>query len=284
MPSVSIKVILKVFINKDYLDFLLKAKVRSSLKGEFVNVNIQCELNKILQAFGNFILFELQISEDYQPPLQKENNAFKYVNTCGIEKMKGRAIHLPKELKEFFNKSDPSSYKNARPKFDYNCLDRHANLLFGHLNALWIDSSQFTWIYPIVERFSKCLNEYFTYLRTQNIKIGKNHQLEIPVRLIDDSINMKKKSQANPIQLVTGIPTKHHQTRALYQELTGDFSSDINMSEKQIMLHIKQLLISRNDKIIVNLRSFNKGRPEHYTEFWKYIEQYLEERAAVDDR
>ena len=114
-----------------------------------------------------------------------------YVDTCGIEKMKGRAIHPPKELEEFFNKSDLSSYKNARPQFDYDCLNRHANLLFGHLNAPWIDSSQFTWIYPIVERFSKCLNEYSTYLRTQNIKIGENHQLEIPVRSIDDSINVK---------------------------------------------------------------------------------------------
>ena len=34
-------------------------------------------------------------------------------------------------------------------------------------------------------------NEYSTYLHTQNIKIGENHQLEIPVRSIDDSINVK---------------------------------------------------------------------------------------------
>ena len=49
--------------------------------------------------------------------------------------MKGRAIHPPKELEEFFNRSDLSTYKNARPKFDYDCLNRHANLLFGHLNV-----------------------------------------------------------------------------------------------------------------------------------------------------
>ena len=84
--------------------------------------------------------------------------------------------------------------------------------------------------------------------------------------------------------LILGIPTKHHQARALYQELTGDSSSATNMSEKQIMLRVKQLLISGDDKIIVDLRNFNKGKPEHYTEFWKYVEQYLEERAAVDDR
>ena len=105
--------------------------------------------------------------------------------------MKGRVIHLPKELEEFFNRSDPSTYKNARPKFDYNCLNRHANLLFGHLNALWIDNSQFTSIYPIVEKFSKCLNEYSTYLNAQNIKINENHQLEILVRSIDDSVSVK---------------------------------------------------------------------------------------------
>lgn len=65
-------------INKDYHDFLLKAKVGNSIKREFVDVNIQCELNEILQTFGNFILFELQIPEDYQPSsIQRENNAFK---------------------------------------------------------------------------------------------------------------------------------------------------------------------------------------------------------------
>src|SRR3954449_2864858 len=59
--------------------FLLKAKVGSSIKGEFVNVNIQCELKEILQIFGNFVLFELQIPEEYQLPLQREreNNAFR---------------------------------------------------------------------------------------------------------------------------------------------------------------------------------------------------------------
>src|SRR3954471_20730068 len=51
----------EVFINKDYHNFLLKAKVGSSIKGEFVNINIQCDLNEILQIFGKFVLFELQI-------------------------------------------------------------------------------------------------------------------------------------------------------------------------------------------------------------------------------
>src|ERR1700722_16857078 len=67
----------EVFINKDYQDFLLKAKIGNSIKGDFFDVNIQCVLNEISQNFGNFILFELQIPEDCQPPLQKEKNAFE---------------------------------------------------------------------------------------------------------------------------------------------------------------------------------------------------------------
>jgi len=244
----------EVFIDKDYHNFILKAKVGSSLKGEFVSINIHCKLNEILQSFGNFVLFELQLPEDYQLPIQGKKNAFNvlvsnsiqlflpsfkspkkptkkdllrndivtwiknngggwkgklaaesigksfindllnaiwYVDTCGIEKVKGRAIHFPKELEEFFNRSDPSSYKNARPKFDYDCLCRHTNLLFGHLNAPWIDGSQFVWIYPIIEKFSKCLNEYSAYLNAQNLETNRNHQLEIPVRSIDDSTNVK---------------------------------------------------------------------------------------------
>jgi hypothetical protein len=105
--------------------------------------------------------------------------------------MKGRSIHPPKELEEFYNRADPSSYKSSRPQFDYDCLSRYANLLFGYLNAPWINKSQFTWIYPIVEKFAKCLTEYSAYLNKQNIEVSKNHQLEIPVRSIEDSISIK---------------------------------------------------------------------------------------------
>jgi len=49
--------------------------------------------------------------------------------------MKGRVIYPPKELEEFFSRSDPLSYKNARSSFDYNYLNHYANLIFGYLNA-----------------------------------------------------------------------------------------------------------------------------------------------------
>ena len=91
----------EVFINKDYHSFLLKAKVENSTKGEFVNVNIQCELNEILWTFGNFVLFELQIPEDYQPPLRKENNAFKILVSNSTQ-LALPSFKLPKKL----NKKD----------------------------------------------------------------------------------------------------------------------------------------------------------------------------------
>jgi hypothetical protein len=84
--------------------------------------------------------------------------------------------------------------------------------------------------------------------------------------------------------LILGIPTKNHQVRTLYQELTGDSSSANNMTEKQVMLRVKQLLINGDDKIVVDLHSFNKGRPEQYAEFWKHVKQFLEEHTAVDNR
>ncbi len=63
-------------------------------------------------------------------------NTIWYVDICDVKKIKERAIHFPKEFEEFFNRSDPSSYKNARLNFDYDCLNRYANLLFGYLNIL----------------------------------------------------------------------------------------------------------------------------------------------------
>jgi len=71
----------------------------------------------------------------------------------------------------------------------------------------------------------------------------------------------------NKADLILGIPIKHHQACALYQELTGNSSSATNMTEKQIILRVKQLLINGDDKIIVDLHNFNKGRPECYAEF-----------------
>ncbi len=56
------------------------------------------------------------------------------------------------------------------------------------------------------------------------------------------------------------------------------------MIEKQIILHVKQLLINEDNKIIVDLCNFNKSRPEWYTEFWKYIKQFLEEHTAIDNK
>jgi len=88
----------------------------------------------------------------------------------------------------------------------------------------------------------------------------------------------------NKVDLILGVPTKNHQIRALYQELTGDSTSASNMTEKQIALRTKQLLINGDEKIVMDLRNLNKGRPEIYSEFWKYVKQYLEEYAAVDDR
>jgi hypothetical protein len=54
--------------------------VGHSLRDEFVNVNIQCELNEILQTFRKFVLFELQISEDYYPPIQNEKMHLEYLS------------------------------------------------------------------------------------------------------------------------------------------------------------------------------------------------------------
>jgi len=61
---------------------------------------------------------------------------------------------------------------------------------------------------------------------------------------------------------ILGILTKNHQACTLYQELTSDSSSATNMIEKQIILHVKQLLINEDNKIIVDLCNFNKSRPE----------------------
>lgn len=56
------------------------------------------------------------------------------------------------------------------------------------------------------------------------------------------------------------------------------------MTEKQVILYTKQLLINGDDKIVVDLHNVNKSRPEQFSEFWKYIKQYLKEYAAVNDK
>jgi hypothetical protein len=55
--------------------------------------------------------------------------------------MKRRTINPSKEFEKFFNRSNLSSYKNMRLKFDYDCIIWYTNLLFGYLNMLWIEKS-----------------------------------------------------------------------------------------------------------------------------------------------
>uniref|UniRef100_U9T9R3 Uncharacterized protein n=1 Tax=Rhizophagus irregularis (strain DAOM 181602 / DAOM 197198 / MUCL 43194) TaxID=747089 RepID=U9T9R3_RHIID len=89
----------------------------------------------------------------------------------------------------------------------------------------------------------------------------------------------------NKADLILGMPTKITKSVPLiYQELTGDSSTTGNMTEKQVILYTKQLLINGDDKIVVDLHNVNKSRPEQFSEFWKYIKQYLKEYAAVNDK
>ena len=57
-----------------------------------------------------------------------------------------------------------------------------------------------------MKKFTKCLNEYFTYLNMQNTKISGNHQLEISVRSIDNSISIKV---YNEIHFFSNLHTKN---------------------------------------------------------------------------
>ncbi|RIA84335.1 hypothetical protein C1645_832418 [Glomus cerebriforme] len=319
----------EVFINKDYLDFLLKVKVKNSLKREFVNVNIQCELNEILQDLVTWIknngggwkerLIADSIGKTFINDLLY---SIWYVDTCGIEKMKGRVIHLSKELEEFFNRSDPSSYKNARPKFDYDCLDQHANLLFGYLNAL-IDDLINVKIYDRIWVFSnshtklkyKSLNNKLSTLPFWEVldiepfvppKLSKKYTFihNLPKNIcqkfgifqysssnnafhtcflwcVDESLDEEEiisKSYAISNWLKSEMPIYHTQFMHTQFKYKADLILGIPTKYHQ------QLLISENDKIIVDLRSQNKGRPEQYAEFWNYVKQYLEDHAAVDDR
>ncbi|GES80328.1 hypothetical protein GLOIN_2v1779246 [Rhizophagus clarus] len=279
------QILLEVFINKDYQNFLLKAKIGNSLKDEFVDVNVQYAFkvlisNSIQLSLPSFNLPKKPNKKDllhhdivvwiknndggWKGRIAVESigksfindllNAIWYVDTCGVEKMKGRAIHPPKELEEFFNRSDPSSYKNTRPKFDYNCLGRYANLLFGYLNASWMENSQFTWLYPI--RVDESLGN--KEITNKSYIICKDLKSKIPTY----HTQFMRKQFKYKVDLILGIPTKNHQECALYQELTGDSSSATNMTEKQVILCIKQLIVNENDKIIVDLYNFNKGQPE----------------------
>ncbi|CAB4431161.1 unnamed protein product [Rhizophagus irregularis] len=355
----------EVFINKDYHEFLLKTKVGDSVKGEFFDVNIQCKFNEIAQNFGNFFLFELQIPEDYQLPLQKEKNVFEILISNStqlslpsfkLSKKLNRKDLLRQDMVEWIKKNG-GGWKG---KIAAESIGR--SFVNDLLNAIWY--------VDMCEKFAKCLTEYHTYLKAQNIEISKNHQLEIPVRSMKDSISIKIYDAAhyfpnfrakynynkpsfiqnipdnihckfgifryssgnnafhacflwrvdenlsdeeiinksyvicnrlksdmpiyhtrfmrtqfkNKANLILGMPTKNHQIRTLYQELTSDSSAAGNMTEKQVMLCTKQLLVNGDDKIVVDLRNVNKGKPEQFSEFWKYVKQYLEEHAAVDDR
>ena len=72
----------------------------------------------------------------------------------------------------------------------------------------------------------------------------------------------------------------------LHQYLTGDQSVKSAQASKEVQARLKLLLDTQDPDIEYDLRHFNGGRPESFTEFWDELDKYLNEQTAkaVDDR
>lgn len=72
----------------------------------------------------------------------------------------------------------------------------------------------------------------------------------------------------------------------LNQYLTVDPSVMSAQASKEVQARLKLLLETQDPDIVYDLRHFNEGRPESFTEFWDELDKYLNEQTAkaVDDR
>lgn len=72
----------------------------------------------------------------------------------------------------------------------------------------------------------------------------------------------------------------------LYQFLTGDQSVMSAQASKEVQARLKLLLETQDPDIVYDIRHFNEGRPESFTDFWDELDKYLNEQTAkaVDDR
>src|SRR6266542_3824696 len=107
-------------------------------------------------------------------------NAIWYVDIRGFNTF-NQKYKVPILFENFFDRANPSNYKNARPKFDFDNLQVLNRKLMNYSELSWMKSQRFHWLIESLIKYASDLLKYADYLLSQRIRISENRKSLTPI-------------------------------------------------------------------------------------------------------
>ena len=180
-------------------------------------------------------------------------NAIWYVDIRGFDTF-NQKYKVPTLFENFFGHANPSNYKNARPKFDFDNLQVLNKKLMNYLELPWMKNQRFQWLTESFIKYASDLSKYAEYLLSQQVKISENRKSLTPI--VDES-------SAESIEIIQLNVWRTSETIKKYQLLSNTLEAaelwkpvDVNLfcpdgNRMQRSRYINDLKNAFNFKVVV---------------------------------
>ncbi|CAB5374111.1 unnamed protein product [Rhizophagus irregularis] len=96
-------------------------------------------------------------------------SALWYIDSRSVETL-NQKFKIPVIFDEFFGRSQPESYKSARPKFNSDELIQQNKKILNYVELSWMLQNRFNWLKESLYKFGEILAKYSEYLDHQQIR------------------------------------------------------------------------------------------------------------------
>uniref|UniRef100_U9TKM5 Uncharacterized protein n=1 Tax=Rhizophagus irregularis (strain DAOM 181602 / DAOM 197198 / MUCL 43194) TaxID=747089 RepID=U9TKM5_RHIID len=96
-------------------------------------------------------------------------SALWYIDSRSVETL-NQKFKIPVIFDEFFGRSQPESYKSARPKFNSDELIQQNKKILNYVKLSWMLQNRFNWLKESLYKFGEILAKYSEYLDHQQIR------------------------------------------------------------------------------------------------------------------
>ncbi|PKY18698.1 hypothetical protein RhiirB3_492222 [Rhizophagus irregularis] len=96
-------------------------------------------------------------------------SALWYIDSRSVETL-NQKFKIPVIFDEFFGRSQPESYKSARPKFNSDELIQQSKKILNYVELSWMLQNRFNWLKESLYKFGEILAKYSEYLDHQQIR------------------------------------------------------------------------------------------------------------------
>ncbi|CAB5392760.1 unnamed protein product [Rhizophagus irregularis] len=96
-------------------------------------------------------------------------SALWYIDSRSVETL-NQKYKIPVIFDEFFGRSQPESYKSARPKFNSDELIQQSKKILNYVELSWMLQNRFNWLKESLYKFGEILAKYSEYLDHQQIR------------------------------------------------------------------------------------------------------------------